>query len=98
MHAGISENTDAEQSSLIFSKASGTPLAAFLGSMGPGARDLAIDPHGQWEDETGRPVLSRLTWSRIAERSAHWESHRSRDGGKTWTKHWVIDFTRKSTS
>jgi hypothetical protein len=26
------------------------------------------------------------------------ESHRSMDGGKTWTKHWVIDFTRKATS
>jgi hypothetical protein len=58
----------------------------------------AIDLHGQWEDESGDHVLSRLTWSRIAESSAHWESHRSLDGGKTWTKHWVIDFTRKATS
>jgi hypothetical protein len=58
----------------------------------------AIDLHGQWEDENGRNVLSRLTWSRITERSAHWESHRSMDGGKTWTQHWVIDFTRKTTS
>jgi hypothetical protein len=57
-----------------------------------------IDLHGQWDDETGHQVLSRLTWSRITERSAHWESHRSRDGGKTWTKHWVIDFTRKTTN
>ena len=55
-----------------------------------------IDLHGQWEDETGRSVLSRLTWSRISERSAHWESHRSTDGGKTWVKHWVIDFTRRA--
>jgi len=31
----------------------------------------AIDLHGQWEDETGRRVLSRLTWSRISEHSAH---------------------------
>jgi hypothetical protein len=57
----------------------------------------AIDLHGQWEDEAGHTVLSRLTWSRIAGRSAHWESHRSRDSGKTWCKHWVIDFTRKTT-
>jgi len=56
----------------------------------------AIDLDGQWEDETGRHVLSRLTWSGITERSAHWESHRSLDGGKTWIKHWVIDFTRKT--
>jgi Protein of unknown function (DUF1579) len=58
----------------------------------------AIDLHGQWADETGHHVLSRLTWSGITERSAHWESHRSMDGGKTWIKHWVIDFTRKIPS
>jgi hypothetical protein len=55
-----------------------------------------IDLHGQWKDETGRDVLSRLNWSRITERSAHWESHRSIDGGQTWSKHWEIDFTRKT--
>jgi hypothetical protein len=43
-------------------------------------------------------VLSRLSWSGITDQSAHWESHRSLDGGKTWTRHWVIDFTRKTTS
>jgi Protein of unknown function (DUF1579) len=58
----------------------------------------SIDLHGQWEDETGRRVFSRLTWSRISQQSAHWESHRSMDGGKTWIKHWVIDFTRKIPS
>jgi Protein of unknown function (DUF1579) len=58
----------------------------------------AIDLNGEWDDATGHHVLSRLTWSRITERSAHWESHRSMDGGKNWTKHWVIDFTRKATS
>jgi hypothetical protein len=58
----------------------------------------AVDLHGQWDDESGHHVLSRLTWSRITEQSAHWESHRSIDGGKTWTKHWVIDFTRETTS
>jgi hypothetical protein len=57
----------------------------------------AIDLYGQWKDETGRQIRSRLTWSRITAGTAHWESHRSRDGGKTWTKHWVIDFTRKTT-
>lgn len=57
----------------------------------------AIDLYGQWEDENGHHVLSWLTWSRITERSAHWESHRSMDGGKSWSKHWEIDFTRKAT-
>jgi hypothetical protein len=56
-----------------------------------------IDLHGQWKDETGRQIRSRLTWSRITDRTAHWESHRSMDEGKTWTKHWVIDITRKTT-
>ena len=58
----------------------------------------AIDLHGQWEDANGCHVLSRLTWSRIAEQSAHWESYRSMDGGKSWTKHWEINFTRKAAS
>ena len=57
----------------------------------------AIDLNGEWDDENGNHVLSRLTWSRITERSAHWESHRSTDGGKTWSKHWEIDLTRKSS-
>ena len=41
-------------------------------------------------------TTSRLTLSRITEPSAHWESHRTMDCGKTWTKHWVIDCTRKT--
>jgi hypothetical protein len=56
----------------------------------------AIDLRGEWLDEAGRQVLSRLTWSRITDCSAHWESHRSLDDGKTWSKHWEIDFTRKA--
>lgn len=55
-----------------------------------------LDLHGQWHDDAGQRVLSRLTWSRITQQSAHWESHRSIDGGKTWNKHWEIDFTRKA--
>jgi hypothetical protein len=58
----------------------------------------AINLHGHWKDEAGHQVHSCLTWSRITERSAHWESHRSLDGGKSWTKHWVIDFTRKTAT
>jgi len=47
----------------------------------------AINLYGEWLDEAGRQVLSRLTWSRITDRCAHWESHRSMDDGKTWSKH-----------
>ncbi|MBE7556821.1 MAG: hypothetical protein HS126_37750 [Anaerolineales bacterium] len=56
-----------------------------------------IDLFGEWDDDSGQRILSQLTWSHITGHSAHWESHRSLDGGKTWTKHWVIDFTRKGT-
>ena len=49
--------------------------------------------HSSWL-ENGHTVLSRLTWSRIEGRSAHWESHRSTDGGRTWEPHWLIDFER----
>ena len=55
-----------------------------------------ISLRGSWKDERGQEVLSRLTWSEITPERAHWESHRSRDGGKTWEKHWVIDFKKKS--
>jgi len=57
-------------------------------------KDGNIDLFSEWDEGSGH-ILSRLTWSQITDRSAHWESHRSPDGGKTWTKHWVIDFTRK---
>lgn len=59
-------------------------------------KDGVIDLFGEWDDDRGQRVRSRLTWSAITERRAHWESHRSLDGGKTWSKHWVIDFTRKA--
>lgn len=58
--------------------------------------DGKIDLHCEWYEENGQQVRSRLTWSRITARSAHWESHRSLDGGKTWARHWEIDFTRTS--
>jgi hypothetical protein len=53
-----------------------------------------VDLFGEWI-EAGRPVLSRLTWSDICEDSAHWESSRSSDGGKTWQLHWVVDIRRR---
>ena len=54
-----------------------------------------IDLFGEWTDDAGRSVLSRLTWSDIQEDSAHWESARSSDGGKTWDLHWIIDLRRR---
>jgi hypothetical protein len=57
--------------------------------------DGKIDFFADWEDDSGTPVRSRLTWSRITADSAHWESARSADGGKTWQIHWVIDLRRR---
>jgi hypothetical protein len=54
-----------------------------------------IELMGAWDDDDGRHVLSRLTWSEITDRSAHWVSHRSLDGGRTWTRHWEMDIVRK---
>jgi hypothetical protein len=56
--------------------------------------DGKIDLFSDWE-EGGRRIRSRLTWSDITPDSAHWESSRSRDGGKTWTLHWVIDLRKR---
>jgi hypothetical protein len=39
-----------------------------------------IDLLGEWDDDSGQRILSRLTWSEITGSSAHWESHRSLDG------------------
>ena len=56
-----------------------------------------IDLFGAW-DEDGKHVRSRLTWSAIKADSAHWESARSFDGGKTWEIHWVIDIRRRGSA
>jgi len=57
--------------------------------------DGKIDLFGEFADSSGRPVRSRLTWSKITADSAHWESSRSYDHGKTWQLHWVIDIQRR---
>jgi hypothetical protein len=53
-----------------------------------------IDLLAEWKEADGRPIRSRLTWSRIEPSSAHWESARSHDRGVTWELHWVIDFRK----
>lgn len=58
-------------------------------------RGERIDLLSEWIDADRKIVLSRLTWSDIKAESAHWESARSFDGGKTWQIHWVIDFHRQ---
>jgi hypothetical protein len=58
--------------------------------------DGHIHIFSEWTGDDGRTVRSRLTWSQVTDRSAHWESHRSLDGGKSWEKHWVIDLRKLS--
>ncbi len=42
----------------------------------------------------GKPVRLRFLWSRITQRSAHWEQAFSADGGATWETNWIMDFER----
>lgn len=42
----------------------------------------------------GKPIKVRFVWSRISEKSAHWEQAFSPDGGRRWETNWVMDFTR----
>jgi hypothetical protein len=58
-------------------------------------RDGEIAFHAEWTEPDGRTVRSRLTWSRITADSAHWESARSTDGGRTWKPHWIIEWRRR---
>ncbi len=44
----------------------------------------------------GRPIQTRVVWSRITPRSARWEQSCSSDGGASWELNWVSDFTRKA--
>jgi hypothetical protein len=44
----------------------------------------------------GRPVKTRVRWSRITPRSARWEQAMSGDGGRTWETNWISDFVRVS--
>jgi hypothetical protein len=46
----------------------------------------------------GRPIRSRVTWSRITQSSARWEQAFSADGGATWETNWVSDFARAAAA
>lgn len=42
----------------------------------------------------GRPIIARYEWSRIDTATPRWTQHFSFDGGQTWEKNWVMDFSR----
>lgn len=42
----------------------------------------------------GKETLSRYTFCDITENSLRWDDAFSKDGGKTWTNNWIMEFTR----
>ncbi|MGQ2934902.1 MAG: hypothetical protein ACT6QT_06560 [Sphingopyxis sp.] len=42
----------------------------------------------------GRPIKTRVLWSRITATSARWEQASSADGGQSWETNWISDFDR----
>ncbi|WP_199193023.1 hypothetical protein [Allosphingosinicella deserti] len=46
--------------------------------------------------QDGRPVRTRVRWSRITSLSARWEQAMSADGGETWETNWISDFERRA--
>jgi len=49
------------------------------------------------EDQVdGKPVRTRVVWSRITPRSARWEQSASADGGTTWETNWISELERES--
>ncbi|MEV0644841.1 hypothetical protein AB0I28_06220 [Phytomonospora sp. NPDC050363] len=54
-------------------------------------------PRGVFEgDDTheGQPVRARFVWSATDTDSPLWEQYYSADGGRTWEKNWIMEFTR----
>lgn len=71
----------------------------FPGAIGAPVRGGFADGIGTFVgDDTheGRPVKTRVIWSRITPHSARWEQAGSTDGGATWESNWISDFTRQS--
>lgn len=42
----------------------------------------------------GRPIKTRVLWSRVTATSARWEQASSADGGQSWETNWISDFER----
>jgi hypothetical protein len=47
------------------------------------------------DEEDGRPITVRFTWSEITATHARWEQDFSPDEGRTWEKNWIMVSTRE---
>jgi len=47
-----------------------------------------------FEEDQGRMVYLRLTWTRVSPREVGFEQALSSDGGKSWEANWIMQFTR----
>jgi hypothetical protein len=66
---------------------------------GPGLTGGFADGVGTFtaEDKDGQqPVIVRGVWDRITPRSCRWRQGVSRDGGRTWSENWFMDWQRVS--
>lgn len=46
------------------------------------------------DEDGGRPIRVHFTWSDITPTSAVWAQEFSADGGATWERNWVMEFSR----
>ncbi len=46
----------------------------------------------------GKEMISRYTFCDITAKSLRWDDAFSRDGGKTWTNNWIMEFSRTAGS
>ncbi|HEY2887909.1 MAG TPA: hypothetical protein VGJ17_04790 [Candidatus Limnocylindrales bacterium] len=46
------------------------------------------------DEEGGRPIRVHFSWSDITPTSAVWAQEFSADGGATWERNWVMEFSR----
>lgn len=67
-----------------------TPTIGQFAGEGPTRRG---DFYGD-DEEGGRPIRVHFTWSDITSTSAVWAQEFSADGGRTWERNWVMEFSR----
>lgn len=65
-----------------------------IGSLEGGFRHARGEFFSTSEGTDGKETISRYTFCDITENSLRWDDAFSKDGGKTWTNNWIMEFTR----